>query len=82
MVVESQKEVSWSATQEEITQEMVEKQKFLIKCEILATWSVIKVLKDTFTMLKLTDPCFLIVSKEDTSIVIKAAADFDQFLAQ
>jgi hypothetical protein len=53
---------------------LVEKRKNPIKYEIAATVSIKLVLKETLTMLWITDPSFRLISKEDMSIIIKTAA--------
>jgi hypothetical protein len=78
MTAQSHKEVTWSATPEENAKETVEKRKNLIKYEISSTLSVKKVLKETFTMFKETDPGLLLVSKTDATVLIKTPADFDK----
>jgi hypothetical protein len=77
-LVQQRKEVSWSATPKENAQETIEKRKNPIKYTVIATLSVKVVLKDTLTMFKKTDPGFLLVSKEDSTVTLQTAADVDK----
>jgi hypothetical protein len=70
--------VSWSSTPEENAQKTIEKRKNPIKYAISATLSIKLVIKDTLTMFTKTDPEFLLVSKEDSTVTLKMAADIDK----
>jgi hypothetical protein len=78
---QSRKGVSWSATPRENEQETVEKRKLPIKYKISTHLSVKTVLKETHTMFKTTDPAFLLVSKEDSNVIIRTATDIDKLTA-
>jgi hypothetical protein len=82
IVAQRRKEVSWSATPDQIDQETVNKRKQRIQYEIISSMSVKLVLKDTFTMFKTTDPHFLLISPTDTKTIIKTADDFDKIPAK
>ena len=71
IAAQSRKEVSWSPTPGENEQEMIEKRKVAIKYEIAATLSVKVVLKETITMFHATDESFMLVSKEDPTVLLK-----------
>jgi hypothetical protein len=62
-------------------QETIEKGKIPVRYEISPHLSIKKVLQDTHAMFLASDTTFLIVSKEDPSIVIRNATDFDKFSA-
>lgn len=73
------KGVSWSATPKENDQAFVEKRKMLICYQIAAHLSIKTVLKETHNMFKEMDKAFLMVSKKDSTVIIKTAKDFDKF---
>ena len=74
--VQNNKEVSWSATPQEIDQATIEKIKKKITYEITASLSVKVVLTETFTKFKVIDPKLLYTSPMDSSIIIRTADDF------
>jgi hypothetical protein len=74
-VIQKSREVSWSATPKEIDQETIEKRKMPIQYQIAAHLSVKTVLKETHTMFNTTDKAFVLVSKVDSTVIIKTAAD-------
>jgi hypothetical protein len=74
----NRKGVSWSATPKENEQETIEKRKMPIQYQIEGHLSIKTVLKETHTMFLATDPSFLLVSKEDSTVIIKTAADIDK----
>jgi hypothetical protein len=76
------KEVTWSATPKENERETIEKRKTPVRCQISPHLSVKNVLKETHAMFKKTDPTFLLISKEDSSVVIRNAADLDKHPAE
>jgi hypothetical protein len=78
---QNRKEVSWSATPKENEQETAEKRKMPIKYQLSNHLRVKTVLKETHTMFEATDKSFLLVSKEDSSVIIKTASDIDTFSA-
>jgi hypothetical protein len=75
------KEVTWSATPKENKRETIEKRKTPVCYQISPHLSVKNVLKETHAMFKKTDPTFLMISKEDSSVVIRNAADLDKYPA-
>jgi hypothetical protein len=75
---QSRKEVSWSATPKETDHETIEKRKMPITYSIVANLSLISVFKDTLTMLKATDPTFILISKEDSAVTIRNATEADK----
>jgi hypothetical protein len=78
----NRKEVSWSATPKENEQEMVEIRKMPIEYKLANHLSAKTVMKETHTMFKATDKDFLLVSKEDSTDIIKTAADIDRLLSE
>jgi hypothetical protein len=75
---QSRKEVSWSATPKESDQETIKKRKMPITYALVANLSLITVFKNTLSMLKATDPTFISISKEDSTVTIWNATDADK----
>jgi hypothetical protein len=71
------KEVTWSATPEENERGTIEKRKTPARHQTSPHLSVKNVLKETHAMFTKTDPTSLMISKEDSSVVIRNATDFD-----
>jgi hypothetical protein len=72
------KGVSWSATPRENDAATIEQRKMPVKYELQPNLSIKTVLKDTHTRFKDTDKAFLMISKFDSTIVIKTAEEFDK----
>jgi hypothetical protein len=75
---QNRKEVSWSATPKESDQETIEKRKMPITYAFIVNLSLITVFKKTLSMLKAKDPTFILISKEDSTVTIRNAADADK----
>ena len=60
---------------------MIEKRKFPVRYDIPPNHSIKHVLKATHTMFIGNDPTFRMISKEDSSIVIRNSTELDKFSA-
>jgi hypothetical protein len=76
------KGVTWSATPKENERETIEKRKIPVRYPISPHLSVKNVLKETHARFQKTDPTFLMISKEDSSVVIRSAAAFHEYTAE
>jgi hypothetical protein len=76
------KEVSWSATPKEKEQNTVEIRKMPIEYKLANHLSVKTVMKETHKMFQATDKDFLLVSKEDSTVIIKTASDIDKLTSE
>jgi hypothetical protein len=70
VAAQSNVEVAWSATPEEIDHEMIEKLKKRITYEIASAMTITLVMKETFNVFKVTDPKLIFVSLKGPTVII------------
>jgi hypothetical protein len=78
VLAQNHKGVSWSTTPKENAKQTIKKRKIPVKYIFLSKLSVKTVLEETLNMFQKTDPEFLLVSRINSTVTLKTAADVNK----